>query len=233
MFPEVRATSVAQPATRGWRARPVEPGYLEYDRLLECQHRIKNHLLLAAGMLELQARQCADEAARMVILSAHVRLQAVARLQSWTEGADDHAMVELEHYLGGYCYDLSEALGLSEPLRGGPRLKVKIASCQAAPDRAMTLALIIGELVTNAVKHAHAGVIAVDWRAERDGWRLVVADDGRGLPSEATVESGLGSRLLTRMAATLRGTWDIGTPGHHGAWIALRIAPDVLSQPRP
>jgi len=232
MFPETHTASVARPATNRWRLRPVEPGYLEYDRLLECQHRIKNHLQLAAGMLELQARQCTDETARMVILSAHVRLQAVARLQSWAEGADDHAMVELEHYLGGYCYDLAEALGLREPVLGAPRLRVKIAPCEAAPERAMTLALIIGELVTNAVKHAHAGVIAVDWRAERDGWRLVVADDGRGLPSEASVERGLGSKLLTRMAATLRGTWDIGAPGH-GAWIALRIASGVLDQPRP
>ena len=232
MFPQARAASFAWPVPRRWPARPIEAGYLEYDRLLECQHRIKNHLQLAAGMLELQARQCADAAARSVILSAHVRLQAVARLQTWAEAADDHDMVELEHYLGAYCYDLAEALGLREPAQGA-RLRVQIEPCQATPERAMTLALIVGELVTNAVKHAQASVIAVDWRAERGGWRLVVADDGRGLPSEAALEGGLGSKLLARMAATLRATWDIGAPGHHGAWIALKIAPDVLDPSRP
>lgn len=81
-------------------------------------------------------------------------------------------------------------------------------------DRAVTIGLVINELVTNAAKHAFAGrdvgSIAVSFhnRAE-GGWTVGVTDDGVGMPDTlpaATANSGLGSRLVEAFARQADGT---------------------------
>jgi two-component sensor histidine kinase len=77
-----------------------------------------------------------------------------------------------------------------------------------ATDRAVPLALIINELVTNAFKHAYPGQIGgtiwVVLKYGADGYlSLTVADAGAGPPTENEGPKGLGSRLVRTLARQL------------------------------
>ena len=99
-------------------------------------------------------------------------------------------------------------------LRGGVTLDCDVDSAPIQRDHAVSIGLIVNELVTNAAKHAFAGrergTIAVSWkRRPEGGWRLTVADDGVGMPpgpQPARKDGGLGQRLIEAFAHQAGGT---------------------------
>jgi two-component sensor histidine kinase len=94
---------------------------------------------------------------------------------------------------------------------------VRIA-CQAAEaelpnDIAMPLALILNELLTNAVKHglkgAAGGSVRVDLSVSDGEFCLQVADDGPGFDLEAVRNRSSGLQLVLGLARQLRGRFEI------------------------
>jgi two-component sensor histidine kinase len=95
-------------------------------------------------------------------------------------------------------------------------------------ERAIPLALLVTELVTNSFKHAfpnaRVGTISVVLSVEGDSVRLAVADDGIGTPvseGDTTGEerSGLGFVLTQALAKQLGGT--LATSGPPGTATVL------------
>ncbi len=89
-----------------------------------------------------------------------------------------------------------------------------VGPLRLATDKAVAVGVIVNELVSNACKYAYAdncsGEVRIALDAEGpDGFRLVVEDDGCGLPAAGTVKgTGLGSKLIGAMASTLQTTVD-------------------------
>ena len=89
---------------------------------------------------------------------------------------------------------------------------VNVDRSEMATDQALALALLVNELVTNALKYAFggrsAGSVTVTLRVESDGRRrLCVADDGNGLPEGFAPErsEGLGMKLVQGFLQSLNG----------------------------
>ena len=88
----------------------------------------------------------------------------------------------------------------------GDQLAFDLAPILIPSDRAVSVGLILTELVINANKYAYAGAsgpITIALEQHRNRFRLIVADRGRGKASSGT---GFGSRMLTSMVARLSGT---------------------------
>ena len=88
-------------------------------------------------------------------------------------------------------------------------VRVQATSGTATSSEAVSLGLIVTELVINALKHAfpggEAGEILVSYEARGSGWRLSVSDNGSG-PGEARAErpySGLGTSIVEALARQL------------------------------
>ncbi|AJP73794.1 sensor histidine kinase [Sphingomonas hengshuiensis] len=119
-------------------------------------------------------------------------------------------MVDIAAYLHELCAALAEALFL----RGAIALNCDAEPATMPRDRAVTLGLIVNELVTNAAKHAftdrETGTITVRFVSAEPGWRLIVADNGTGIPAERAPRpgSGLGQRLIDGFARQAGGTID-------------------------
>jgi len=102
--------------------------------------------------------------------------------------------------------ELVESLG-----RDDIRLLTHVESAMLDMRQASPLALILNELITNALKYGcpddRPGCIRVRFEAEDDKYRLTVADDGDGLPAGFTVESksSLGMRAVHALARQLGG----------------------------
>lgn len=178
--------------------------------LAEFDHRMKNNFAIVAGLLDMQRRRAPDAGTAEALATAQARVDSIARAHRhlYRDPGQPH-LVEMRDYLK----DLSTALADALFLRGGIRLACEADAAALPRDRAVSIGLVVNELVTNAAKHAFPdrdlGTIEITFRArDKGGWRLVVADDGVGLPETATPADGhgLGSRLSEAFARQAGGT---------------------------
>lgn len=128
--------------------------------------------------------------------------------------------IEFGQYLRDLCTDLVSA---SLEQWKGIEVRVEADQDDMLTDQAVPLALIVNELLMNAVKYAFGegapagGKVTVTFRVEADGRRrLTVADDGRGLPEgfDPARSSGLGMRLVSALAGQLGARLEVGKPGN-------------------
>lgn len=177
--------------------------------LQEMHHRIKNNLQTLADLLYLEGQEAGSPEAARSLRDSLARVKSIATV---------HRLLSLDHI------EEAELKGLAESIaslvcrdlgRAGTRIDVQVEgpSVLLASKQATSLALVLGELLTNAIEHAFSGrdrgrVLVT--LAERDGQVTVrVQDDGVGLPPDldpAGVES-LGLSIVRALVARdLRGT---------------------------
>jgi len=110
--------------------------------------------------------------------------------------------------MGPYLTKLSQSLAASMIREArGLALVVRCDPATVSSHEAVSLGLIVTELVINALKHAfpgeRAGEVAIDYLVEPAGWTLSVSDDGVGRPDLATIRSGLGTSVIEALAQQL------------------------------
>lgn len=178
--------------------------------LTEFEHRVKNNFQIVASMLDIQRRRVSDPAASEALTSAMMRVDSIARAHRHLYRDGQSSEVNVSDYLKDLCNALSDAL----LLRGGVTLTCDADAAHIPRDHAVSIGLVVNELVTNAAKHAFAGretgAIRVSWKHKPEGgWRLTVADDGVGLsPGQRPKreDGGLGQRLIEAFAKQAGGT---------------------------
>ncbi len=104
-------------------------------------------------------------------------------------------------------------------------LEVRAEDATVSSQEAVSLGLVVTELVINALKHAFPGSrpgrVLVDYKIEPAGWTLSVTDDGIGRPTpSATTKVGLGTSVVEALARQL-GANVVMSDAHPGARIAI------------
>jgi two-component sensor histidine kinase len=172
----------------------------------ELTHRVKNSLQSIAAMVRIEAHSHKSGEGKAALERVSHRIEALGQLYSKLSKSDTVESVDAATYLDDLCRDLIASLD-----REGGRaivLKSDIESVLLPTDRAIPIALIVNELVTNAVKYAFpgeaSGTVMVALKRVPGGLRLTVADDGNGVDPQRT-DSGLGGRLVESFAQQLGG----------------------------
>ncbi|MEW5687457.1 MAG: histidine kinase dimerization/phosphoacceptor domain -containing protein [Pseudomonadota bacterium] len=168
----------------------------------EVNHRIQNSLQLVSSFLGLQSRDIKDPTLNVAFEEARRRLQAVALVHRRLYRADQIETIELARYLEELVGDMNDSLGKE----WAGKITVDAHPVLVPTDRAVTLGLVVTELVINANKYAYDGApgpIAVTLEEHNDKLRIVVADHGRGKHGEVS-GSGFGSRMIAAMVRQLR-----------------------------
>lgn len=178
--------------------------------LREVNHRVANSLQLISALIGLQVRKLHDSEARAALRQAAARVDAVSLVHRRLYTSSDVQFVELDQYVAGLVEELRRATGGDAP---GNRIELRTEPIRVETDKAVSLGLVVNELVTNALKYAypdgHTGVVRVSLlRAPEGGTMLSVEDDGVGLPDDdfASRGTGLGSMIVNAMAQGLNAT---------------------------
>ena len=200
--------------TRRAIERQVEELLREKDMLLEeMQHRVANSLQIIASILLIKARTVQSEETRLQLEDAHQRVLSVAAVQQHLHVDGGGKPIEIGNYLTKLCETLAQSMiGDSRPIS----LKVD-ADAGTAPSRdAVSIGLVVTELVMNALKHAfpteRAGAaIVVSYKVAGTDWKLAVTDNGIGKPdvSASVTKPGLGTSLVKALTRQLDAVVDI------------------------
>jgi two-component sensor histidine kinase len=190
--------------------------------LREVNHRVGNSLQIIASLLHLQANSSTQDDVKAALTNAMGRVAAVAQVHRRLYTSHDLKNVLLNQYLDALLEDLRRS---AEGNRMS-RLTLKAEPIEIDPDRAVSIGIIVNELVMNAVKYAYpngAGPIHVNLNAQGDDLVLSIADDGVGLNVKIDPRStGMGQRIVTAMASKLDASVE-RDPTHAGTRIVLRF----------
>ena len=173
------------------------------------QHRVANSLQIIASILLLKARTVQSEKTRLHLRDAYQRVMSVAAVQQQLLASSHGEPIEIGPYLSRLCETLAASMtDDSRPVS----LKVQAEGGTASSAQAVSIGLIVTELVINAFKHAFiddtaAGLIVVAYEATETSWRLSVSDDGSGTPGDHLKldkqTSGLGTIIVEALAKQL------------------------------
>jgi two-component sensor histidine kinase len=195
--------------------------------LREVNHRVGNSLQLVSSFISLQQRQLADEGARAALNEAKARIEAVAHVHRRLYTSDEMGTVAMDEYLEGLIEELGKSVG---PQATSPRITLEAQPMLVSTDQAVSLGVVVTELVTNAVKYAYAegegGEIRVILTPDAEGRALLtVEDDGPGLSADSKPKgTGLGGKIISAMASGLRSAVEYD-PAHRG--VRARLAFDL------
>ena len=169
----------------------------------EIHHRVKNNLQTVAALLRLQARRMDSPDAKAALEEAVRRVGSIALVhetlsQTVEENVD---FDDIADRLGTMVTDLNiDGRSLSDG--SGARVRREGSFGVMPSETATALAMVLTELVQNAVEHGQPGLteIVVGARREADVLQVTVDDDGAGLPEGFTVEGS------TSLGLTIAGT---------------------------
>ena len=187
-------------------ARDYDTLYREKQVLLqELNHRVANSLQIIASILMQRVRQVQSDESRAHLREAHHRVMSIATLQRLL-AATATSDVVLKTYLTDLCASIAASM-IADPDK--LVLKVIADASTMNPEQSVSLGLIVTELVINSLKHAYPdqardGRIEVNFASSPEGWTLIVADDGVGLPQDHEMaKPGLGTGIVQALAGQL------------------------------
>ena len=167
----------------------------------EVNHRVQNSLQLVSSFLTLQARKSDNIVLHDALEEARRRLSAVGLVHRRLYRGDQIETIDAARYVEELCEDALSSMGQD----WGKFLSLDLVPVTLSADRAITLGLIVAELITNINKHAYsgkAGPIEIRLTNGSADFCLVVADKGQG---NASSQMGFGTRMMDALVAQLGG----------------------------
>jgi two-component sensor histidine kinase len=174
----------------------------------ELNHRVKNNMQMLQSLLFTATRQTQNAEARKVLDDVAKRIAAMAAAQGVLYGASSANKFSAAEFVDAVCQTAQQGFPASV------KIVREAASGELDNDHAMPLALILNELLTNAVKHGGKRGDEIEIRVglnNRDGFELYVEDDGPGFDLQSVRDRSSGLKLVQLLARQLRGQLDVGT----------------------
>jgi len=188
--------------------------------LQELGHRTKNDLFMVSSILNLQAKAHDDPNVKAALHAAVARVGVIARAQERLRSDGNGGTVELASYLDDLCHTLGDLLRDVRPIA----VLLNSEQVEVSSSDAVSIGLIVNELVTNAFKyafpHERGGTVKVSLSHAGQGLELVVEDDGIGCPPEPS--PGMGSRLVRLITAQMQGSLT-RDPKHQGYKVIVSL----------
>lgn len=195
----------------------VSDSLREKEALLkEVHHRVKNNLQVVSAMLALQAHRAKDPNVRELFRQSEARIRSMALIHETLYGSPDLGRIDFSVYIAALTAQLASSYVLTPGLI---RVDTEVEHLYFEIERAVPVAFIVHELVSNGLKHAfprgRRGVIRVVLRrTDAEELELIVADDGVGAPPNPDERpSTMGMQVVRTLVRQLDGRLEIRNEG--------------------
>jgi two-component sensor histidine kinase len=193
--------------------------------LREVNHRVANSLQLVSSLVHMQLTALQDGPAREALRDTQARIDAIMQIHRRLYTSENVEVVDMRDYLTGLAEELRHSLTSEDGRRS---IRLDADAIRVPTDTAVSLGVVVAELVTNACKYAYAddapGEVRIGLWPSDHGARLVVEDDGAGFsPSDPIKGTGLGRAVINAMARNLNSKIQYD-PAHKGARAVLEFA---------
>jgi PAS domain S-box-containing protein len=187
---ENRIYAVARDITRQREYRDQLEQTLEEKNVLldEVHHRVKNNLQVVSSLLDMQAREIDSEEFVEPFRDSVARIRTMAMIHEKLYQSDSLDEIDMDEYLRDLISYLRRSQG-----HENIELVMELDPVSLSVGQSISLGMIVNELVSNAFQHAfeddESGTITVSFEAEDGTARLMVRDNGKGLPPDVDLES--------------------------------------------
>ncbi len=204
----------------------LEQQLREKDTLLrELQHRVKNNLQMITALIRMEARNVKGDTEGDRFDRLAGRVGALSLLYGALSAEASNESVDLGVYLSQIASAVMQAHA-SE----GIRLDLKVDTWPVSINVAMPAGLVVNELLTNSLKHAfvgcEGGTITLHSLVDDAGCRVVIADDGIGLPEGSTSpqHGKLGMLIVQSLRTNAGATVEVRSDPQRGVRVSIFFA---------
>ncbi len=187
----------------------------------EVDHRVKNNLQMVASLLTMQTRSISDPTARDAMKAMLSRVEALGTVHKRLYQSHDVERFDVAEFARELSTDL---------VRGGGRTNIALhfdlEPVEVPVEKAPPIALMMNELITNALKHAfpdeRPGRLSITVRPDGRYFGIKIVDNGVGMPVDPVGGRSFGKRLIESLARQLNASiaWH---PADPGTWIDIRL----------
>ncbi|MFC3612370.1 sensor histidine kinase [Lutimaribacter marinistellae] len=201
----------------------------ERDLLMqELHHRVGNNLTLIGALIRMTASQSDSAETKQALTELETRVSSLAKAHELMQQAAKEGTVPAGKLLEDVAQNTERAFNTS-----GRQVRITVNCPPLELDGrvAVDIGLIVGELITNAYKHAFKGrsngdITVTLSEPDDGGLYLTVADDGVGLAADAERperSNSLGWRLIRTLVFQHDGTLTV--ENENGMTVRIHLAP--------
>jgi two-component sensor histidine kinase len=202
-------------------------------QLQELQHRVKNNLQMITALIRVEARGVSDLSLGEGFDRLAGRIEALGLLYRALGDSRGEGVIDL----GIYLSEIASAVMRAHAVEG-IHLDLQVDTWFVSLDVAMPTGLVVNELLTNTLKHAFKGreggrITLHSTTDHAGGCRVLVADDGVGLPEGYSwPKPGKLSALIVRsLVQNAKAKMDVKSS--HGQGMRVEITFDCADAARP
>jgi len=168
----------------------IEEALAEKEVLMkEIHHRVKNNLQIINSLLFLQSKKIKDRNALEAIKDNQFRVHSIALVhQKLYQSEDNNLGVNMKEYLDDLLKKIYQSVNMGTDIQ----IIKEVEDIILDLDSAIPIGLIINELIVNAIKYAFRGIenpgLLIKLYKEDDAVKLLIKDNGCGLPSEVNYQ---------------------------------------------
>lgn len=157
--------------------------------LKEIHHRVKNNLQIIASMLSIQSQYIKDENFKKILSDCRGRINSMSLIHESLYKSEEREFPLFNHYVEELIPRLIKTYQVDEQ---DIQLKMDLQKMELSLDESIPCGLIIHEAISNSLKHAfekdQKGEIEISMKNVNNRIKLLIADNGKGLPKDFKLE---------------------------------------------
>jgi len=177
--------------------------------LREIHHRVKNNLQIISSLMSLQSEYTKEPETLKMFQESKNRIRSMALIHEKLYQSEDMAHIDFAEYLKSL---VEMFLTFYKEKKEDITVSLNCDAVYLEIDTAISMGLIVNELLSNCFKHAFpgekTGEIKINLSKNQENYLLEVADDGVGLPEDITFENSesLGLQIVQTLTLQLKGS---------------------------
>ncbi|BDZ69725.1 histidine kinase dimerization/phosphoacceptor domain -containing protein [Methanobacterium petrolearium] len=184
--------------------------------LREIHHRVKNNLQIISSLMSLQSEYTQEPEILKMFQESKNRIRSMALIHEKLYQSKDLAHIDFAEYLKSLVAML---LGFYHEKSNDINVILDCEEVNLEIDTAISMGLIVNELLSNCFKHAFpgkkSGEVIINLSEDGENYLLVVSDNGVGIPEDVDIRStdSLGLQIVQTLTIQLKGNLEHETKG--------------------